>query len=60
MELQATTRRMQLHAHVPTEVRRELLEIARANDRSLAAEIRLALREHVRREQERTQGGVAV
>lgn len=44
------TSRVQIHAHVEPEVRAELLEIARANDRSIAAEVRTAIREHLKRE----------
>lgn len=43
------TRRMQIHAHVEPEIRAELLEVARANDRSVAAEIQTAIREHLER-----------
>ena len=44
--------RVQLHTHVEHDVRDELAAVARANDRSIAAEIRRALEEHVRRERE--------
>jgi predicted transcriptional regulator len=50
MEQNTATGRVQIHAHIEPEVRAELLEVARANDRSLAAEIRTAIREHVQRE----------
>lgn len=51
---------MQLHAHVEPAVRDNLAEIARANDRSLSAEIRRALSLHVAREQQsRSSGNVA-
>jgi hypothetical protein len=39
------------HARVPKELRLELGRLAQANDRSVAAEIRTAIREHVQREQ---------
>jgi predicted transcriptional regulator len=39
------------HAEIPLEVRERLKQLAREGDRSLAAEIRRALREHVAREQ---------
>lgn len=45
-----TRSRVQLHAHVEPAVRDDLAKIARANDRSLSAEIRRALAEHVARE----------
>ncbi len=38
------------HATIPETVRERLEALARENDRSLAAEIRRALREHVERE----------
>jgi hypothetical protein len=50
MEQNTATGRVQIHAHVEPEVRAELAEVARANDRSLAAEIRRAILEHVRHE----------
>jgi len=43
--------RVQLHVHVHADVRDELLAVARRNDRSLSAEIRRAIVEHVRHEQ---------
>ena len=46
--------RVQLPAHVEPAVRDHLAEIAQANDRSMSAEIRRALAEHVARE--RSQG----
>lgn len=46
-----TAGRVQLHAHVEPEVRAGLAAVARANDRSLAGEIRRALDEHLQREQ---------
>lgn len=46
----ATAGRVQLHAHVEPQVRAELAAVARANDRSMAAEIRRAIIEHVRNE----------
>jgi hypothetical protein len=39
--------RVQVHAHVEPEIRAELAAVARANDRSIAAEIRRALLEHL-------------
>jgi hypothetical protein len=53
----ATRERIQVHAHLKPVAYRELVEIACGNDRSLATEIRWALAEHVRREQERKDGG---
>jgi Arc-like DNA binding domain len=50
MEQNATTGRVQVHAHVEPEVRAELAAVARVNDRSLAAEIRQAIAEHVSKE----------
>jgi hypothetical protein len=50
VEQNTATDRVQIHAHVEPEVRAELLEVARANDRSVAAEVRIAIREHVARE----------
>jgi predicted transcriptional regulator len=55
--VQAVPERVQLHAFVAPDVQRQLREIAEANDRSLSAEIRRAIAEHVRREQERKHGG---
>jgi hypothetical protein len=52
MEKNITAKRVQLHAHVAPEVRAQLLEVARLNDRSLAAEIRRAIVEHVRQERQ--------
>jgi hypothetical protein len=48
--------RVQIHAHVEPEVRAELLAVARANDRSVAAEIRRAIVEYVRHERPAAQG----
>ena len=48
MEQNATTGRVQIHAHVEPEVHAELATVARANDRSIAAEIRRAIVEHLR------------
>ena len=48
MEQNTTTGRVQIHAHVEPEVRAELATVARANDRSIAAEIRRAIVEHLR------------
>lgn len=42
--------RVQLHAHVEPRVHRELVAVARQNDRSVSAEIRRALAEHLQRE----------
>jgi predicted transcriptional regulator len=50
MEQKVGTGRVQVHAHIEPVVRAELLIIAKANDRSLAGEIRQAIREHVERE----------
>ena len=50
MEQNATAGRVQVHAHVEPEVRAELAAVARVNDRSLAAEIRQAIAEHVSKE----------
>jgi predicted transcriptional regulator len=50
MEKNATTERAQVHAFVDRGVRDQLHAVARANDRSLAAEIRRAIFEHVQRE----------
>lgn len=47
----ATAGRVPIHAHVEPEIRDELAAVARANDRSVAAEIRRAIVEHVRAEQ---------
>jgi predicted transcriptional regulator len=43
----ATPGRVGLHARVEIEIRDELSAMARANDRSLAAEIRRAIHNHV-------------
>jgi hypothetical protein len=51
MEQNTATGRVQIHAHVEPEIRAELAALARVNDRSIAAEIRRALVEHVRHEQ---------
>ena len=40
----------QLHAHVAAPIREQLAELARRNDRSIAAEIRRAVHEHLERE----------
>jgi predicted transcriptional regulator len=50
MEKNATADRAQVHAFVDRGVREELHAVARANDRSLAAEIRRAIDQHVQRE----------
>jgi hypothetical protein len=47
MEQNTAIGRVQVHAHVEPEVRAELAAVARANDRSIAAEIRRALLEHL-------------
>jgi predicted HicB family RNase H-like nuclease len=52
-----TAGRVQLHAHVEPEVHAQLAEVARANDRSLAAEIRRAIDEHVRHERQPAEQG---
>jgi hypothetical protein len=52
MEQNSTAGRVQLHAHVEPEIRDQLVEVARTNDRSLAAEIRRALAEHLRERKE--------
>ena len=43
-------RREHVNAFVDADVRRELVRLARENDRSLSAEIRRALAAHVERE----------
>jgi hypothetical protein len=48
----ATAGRVQLHAHVEPDIRAELAALARVNDRSLAAEIRRAIIEHIREQKE--------
>lgn len=50
MEKNSTAGRVPIHAHVEPEIRAELAAVARANDRSVAAEIRRAIVEHVRHE----------
>jgi hypothetical protein len=45
-----STAQIQLNVAVPSELREQLHEVARANDRSLAGEVRRVLREHVERE----------
>jgi hypothetical protein len=55
MEKNLTAGRVPIHAHVEPEVRAELAAVARANDRSVAAEIRRAIVEHVRHERPTTQ-----
>ena len=50
MEKNATTDRAQVHAFVDRSVGQKLHGVARANDRSLAAEIRGAISEHIERE----------
>ena len=47
-----TASRVQLHAHIEPEVRDELARVARQNDRSLSAETRRAVVEHVERERQ--------
>jgi hypothetical protein len=47
----ANTGRIQLHSHVDRDDHDELLAVARRNERSLAAEIRVAVKAHVEREQ---------
>ena len=51
MEKNATTDRAQVHAFVDRSVREKLRVVARPNDRSLAAEIRRAISEHIERDQ---------
>ena len=51
MEKNATAERTQIHAFVDRSLRDQLAALARANDRSLAAQMRRAIVEHVRREQ---------
>jgi hypothetical protein len=46
----ATSRRVLTHSRIDPEVYDELSRVARANDRSIAAEIRRAVAEHVRHE----------
>ena len=50
MEKNATTERAQVHAFVDRGVRDQLHAVARANDRSLAGEVRRAIAEHLERE----------
>jgi hypothetical protein len=57
VEQNTATRRVQVHAHIEPVVRAELLIIAKANDRSLAGEIRQAIREHLERETGANSGG---
>jgi hypothetical protein len=55
VEQKLATRRVQVHAHIEPVVRAELLIIAKANDRSLAGEIRQATKrkpEHPTKEPE--------
>ena len=47
-----TEQREHVNAFIDRDVRLELERLARANERSLSAEIRLALRAHVQREDE--------
>lgn len=49
--MQVMVQTSQLHAFVPTPLRQELERVARANDRSLSAEVRRALAAHLEREQ---------
>jgi hypothetical protein len=44
------TGRITAHAVIEPELRSQLEAVARENDRSLAAEVRVAIREHVQRE----------
>lgn len=44
--------RVHLNAYVDADVRDELERLARTNDRSVSAEVRLALRAHVERDNE--------
>jgi hypothetical protein len=53
MERNTTRDRVQVFAHVEPEVRAELAAVARENDRSLAAEIRRAINEHLRNPKEK-------
>jgi predicted transcriptional regulator len=50
MPTTATPERVHVNAFVDKDVRDALERLARANDRSLSAELRLALREHVERD----------
>jgi hypothetical protein len=50
MEKNATARRAQVHTFIDRATRDELRSVAQANDRSLAAEIRRAIDQHVQRE----------
>jgi predicted transcriptional regulator len=43
--------RVLVSAHVDEDARRDLRELAQQHDRSLAAEVRRAIAEHLRREQ---------
>jgi TraY domain len=45
-------KRVPMGAYIDREQHRLLAEIARENERSLSAEVRLALREHIEREAE--------
>jgi len=47
-----TAKRVPMGAYVDREQHRQLAELAEQNERSLSAEVRLALREHLEREQE--------
>ena len=47
-----TEERLHVNAFIDAEVRRELERLAREAERSLSAEIRLALRRHVERTEE--------
>ena len=48
----STAQREHVNAFIDVGVRRELERLARINERSLSAEIRLALRAHVEREED--------
>ena len=50
MKQQTAGRTVQVHSHIPADLRSDLAALAADNDRSLAAEIRRALAEHVRAE----------
>lgn len=50
MAKNGTTDRALVHTHVPKPVRDELRQVALANHRSLAGEVRRAITEHLKRE----------
>jgi predicted transcriptional regulator len=50
MATTATPERVHFNAYIDSDVRDELERLARENDRSLSAQARIALREHVERD----------